>query len=235
VAVDPASGAVYVVDTGNNRVEKLNAAGVYQSEFGSTGSGTGQFASSGEVAVDPSSGAVYVADSGNNRVERFGPLPRLTIALAGSGHGRVAGAGVACPGRCARAYAPGASTSLSATPVAGSAFTGWSGACGGTGACQLTMGAARAVTARFAKIVRATITKAKINAGKHKASFSFKASGAGGFQCALVKPATKAKPHFTGCHSPKAYKQLTPGKYSFRVRALFGRTKGPAAKRSFTI
>jgi Divergent InlB B-repeat domain len=125
------------------------------------------------------------------------------------------------------------------TPAAGSAFAGWSGACSGTGACHLIMGAAHSVMARFVEIVRATITKAKIHAHKHKASFSFSASGASGFQCALVKRAkkhhTQPKPHFTGCHSPKAYKQLKPGKYSFQVRGLFGRTTGPAATKSFKI
>jgi hypothetical protein len=39
---------------------------------------------------------------------------------------------------------------LTATPGTGSTFTGWSGACTGTGACSITIGAAAVVTASFA-------------------------------------------------------------------------------------
>jgi hypothetical protein len=38
---------------------------------------------------------------------------------------------------------------LTATPASGSTFTGWSGACSGTGACVVTMNAAVSVTAQF--------------------------------------------------------------------------------------
>jgi hypothetical protein len=38
---------------------------------------------------------------------------------------------------------------LTAAPAAGSAFNGWSGACSGTGTCQVTMSQAQAVTATF--------------------------------------------------------------------------------------
>jgi hypothetical protein len=45
---------------------------------------------------------------------------------------------------------------LTATPVGGSALTGWSGGgCSGTGACQVTMDQARAVTATFTKLTGA--------------------------------------------------------------------------------
>jgi beta-lactam-binding protein with PASTA domain len=39
---------------------------------------------------------------------------------------------------------------LTATPAAGSTFAGWSGACAGTGLCNLTMSADQTVTATFA-------------------------------------------------------------------------------------
>ena len=65
-----AQGDIYVTDTTNNRVEKLDSAGKYLSQFGSAGSGNGQFSSPNGVAVG-AKGDVYVADSGNRRIERF--------------------------------------------------------------------------------------------------------------------------------------------------------------------
>jgi len=38
---------------------------------------------------------------------------------------------------------------LTATPAAGSAFSGWSGACSGAGSCTLTIGSATTATATF--------------------------------------------------------------------------------------
>jgi hypothetical protein len=49
-------------------------------------------------------------------------------------------------------FNPGDTVTLSATPDAGSIFSGWSGACTGSGDCHLTMGAARNVTATFTHI-----------------------------------------------------------------------------------
>ena len=75
------------------------------------------------------------------------------------------------------------------------------------------------------------ITKAKISSKHHTAKFSFKAIGtATGFQCALVKPS------FSACRSPKTYKHLKPGKYTFEVRAFNAAGAEPTpAKKSFRI
>lgn len=72
VAVDPATGAVYVSDDLNNRVQKFSSTGTYWAQFGSAGSGSGQLAGPWGLAVDPSSGDLYVVDGSNNRVEKFG-------------------------------------------------------------------------------------------------------------------------------------------------------------------
>ncbi|MBU6370663.1 MAG: SMP-30/gluconolactonase/LRE family protein [Patescibacteria group bacterium] len=71
-AVDPSSGNVYVMDTGNHRVEKFNSSGTYLSQFGSSGNGgNGQFFTMYRgIAVD-SSGNVYVADNVYARIEKF--------------------------------------------------------------------------------------------------------------------------------------------------------------------
>jgi hypothetical protein len=70
----------------------------------------------------------------------------------------------------------------------------------------------------------AKITRAKIGSQHGAAIFSFKAIGsATGFQCALVtrrEHHKQPKPHFSSCKSPKTYKHLKSGKYTFEVRAL---------------
>jgi DNA-binding beta-propeller fold protein YncE len=45
---------VYVADLGNNRVEIFNSKGTYLSQFGSKGTGNGQFYGPYGVAIDPS-------------------------------------------------------------------------------------------------------------------------------------------------------------------------------------
>jgi DNA-binding beta-propeller fold protein YncE len=53
-------GNVYVVDTGNNRIQKLNATdGKFITKWGSSGSGPGQFVIPTGIAVDLKTGSVY--------------------------------------------------------------------------------------------------------------------------------------------------------------------------------
>ncbi len=75
----------------------------------------------------------------------------LSVTLAGTGSGNVTSvpAGINCAGDCSEAYASGTPVTLTATSTAGSTFTGWSGACSGTGSCALTMDVAKSVTATF--------------------------------------------------------------------------------------
>ena len=68
VAVDPASGNVYV-PTGAS-VRKYTSTGTLLTEWGTAGSGNGEFQDISGVAVD-SSGNVYVADAGNGRIQTF--------------------------------------------------------------------------------------------------------------------------------------------------------------------
>jgi hypothetical protein len=55
-----------------------------------------------------------------------------------------------CPGLCNAAYPSGLPVTLTAIPNQGNIFTGWSGACTGTGSCTVTMSADHSVTATFA-------------------------------------------------------------------------------------
>jgi DNA-binding beta-propeller fold protein YncE len=114
IALHPATGQVYVSDQGNTRIQRVDAAGVYETqtsippgalglgirnstgqvyittssidtvqrydtdlafqlEWGSMGSGNGQFVVSFGIAVNQANGQVYVADRDNNRIQRFDP------------------------------------------------------------------------------------------------------------------------------------------------------------------
>ena len=75
----------------------------------------------------------------------------LKVTKSGTGKGTVTSspAGISCGSVCAKAFPQGTLVSLSATPYTGSAFAGWSGACTGTGACQVTLDSAQSVAASF--------------------------------------------------------------------------------------
>jgi uncharacterized repeat protein (TIGR02543 family) len=59
-------------------------------------------------------------------------------------------AGINCGSDCSETYDNNTVVTLTASASTGSTFTGWSGACtNSTGTCQVTMTAARSVTANF--------------------------------------------------------------------------------------
>ncbi len=63
-------GIVYVLDTGNSRIEEFTAEGAYVATFGSVGTGNGELEHPTAMAVGLK-GELFVADTGNNRVEEF--------------------------------------------------------------------------------------------------------------------------------------------------------------------
>ncbi|MDD5559066.1 choice-of-anchor tandem repeat GloVer-containing protein [Candidatus Methylomirabilis sp.] len=90
----------------------------------------------------------------------------LTVTKAGTGSGTVTSspAGISCGTTCATTFANGATVTLTATPATGSTFAGWSGACTGTGACSVTLDAAKSVTATF-NVLSFTLTVTKTGTG----------------------------------------------------------------------
>ena len=66
ITVDYASGLVYVVDTKNCRVQKLDQFGAFRGAWGTKGSGEGQF--NGPTGIAGTYGVFYVVDSGNSRI-----------------------------------------------------------------------------------------------------------------------------------------------------------------------
>ena len=91
VAVAP-GGGLYVVDSGNSRIQRFMADGAFVNAWGSPGPGIGQFSSPNGIAVAPD-GSVYVADSANSRIQRFTADGSFISAWGsvGSGNGQFIG------------------------------------------------------------------------------------------------------------------------------------------------
>ncbi len=94
------------------------------------------------------------------------PIYMLSVSKTGSGAGTMTSspAGINCGTACAADYDGNTIVALTPVPAIGSSFTGWSGACTGTGTCNLTMNAAKFVSANFA-LNTYYLTVAKSGAG----------------------------------------------------------------------
>jgi lysyl endopeptidase len=136
-------------------------------EGGSSGSPLFQTVGSSHYLV----GQLYGGDSscsnttGSNYYGRFdkaynaalstwlnpGASVSLSVTKLGNGSGTVGSSpdGISCGTSCTAPFATGSSVILTATPAAGSTFTGWGGVCSGTSTCTLTMDATKAATATF--------------------------------------------------------------------------------------
>ena len=79
------------------------------------------------------------------------PNQTLTVSKAGTGSGTVTSspAGINCGTACSYAYTYNTVVTLTPAPKPMSIFSGWSGACTGTGSCKVTMSTAKSVTATF--------------------------------------------------------------------------------------
>jgi hypothetical protein len=90
------------------------------------------------------------------------PTFTLNVSGSGDGNGKVTSqaglapainctvtAGTAVSGSCSGTYPQGTAVTLTAVAASNHTFAGWSGDCGGTGTCALSMTASRAVAAGF--------------------------------------------------------------------------------------
>ena len=84
----------------------------------------------------------------------FVALRTLTVSVVGTGTVTSSPPGISCPADCTEDYLDGTPVALTATPAPGFQFVGWSGACTGTGPCNVTMTQNRSVTATFEAVVQ---------------------------------------------------------------------------------
>lgn len=76
-------GNVYIVDTGNDRVQKFDSEGGYILGWGSSGKGEGEFNRPWGITIDKE-GCVYIADWGNNRVQKFDSEGKYLMCFQGN-------------------------------------------------------------------------------------------------------------------------------------------------------
>ena len=104
-------------------------------------------------------------------VELVDTVQPVDVTVQGPGRVTSAPAGISCPTDCTESYPIGTSVTLTATPTGKASFTGWSGACTGTGPCTVALTEARAVVAAFLdpanpQGVKHKLTIARAGAGK---------------------------------------------------------------------
>ncbi|GAA3970285.1 beta strand repeat-containing protein [Hymenobacter antarcticus] len=95
-----------------------------------------------------------------NITATFTALPQFTLGIS------LVGSGTVTPSPNQATYSSGATVSLTATPAAGFAFSGWSGdATGTTNPLSVTMNANKAITATFAALPQYTLGVTVIGSG----------------------------------------------------------------------
>ena len=168
LAVDAASGTLYVSERrlltpDGARVLRGTPSGTGYTwdAIATEGAAAGQVVDPGNLALSADGRTLLVADAGNSRILRFdapGVQPPVTqvlnVTVAGITLGAVTSvpAGISCATDCIQHYGAGRQVTLTAAPLPGNVFSGWSGDCapaGSTPSCTLTLDAARSAGATF--------------------------------------------------------------------------------------
>jgi phospholipase C len=119
---------------------EIPGTGFTFSGWGGACSGTGTCSTSVTAATSVTAG--FTANATNYS---------LTVQLTGGGTGTVTStpSGINCPTTCSASFAANTQVALTEVPGTGFTFSGWGGACSGTGACSVTGNASASVTANF--------------------------------------------------------------------------------------
>lgn len=168
----------------------------------------------------------------------------LTVSRIGTGAGSVTSSpvGISCGYDCAQAYEPGTLVTLTAHAATSSKFAGWSGACSGTGNCQVTMSQARSVSAAFKRRTTTTLSTVKtpqrlVSSGRvspahpgHRVTVTLLKKKSGSFvRLAVKRPLLSSASHYSAWFT-------RPSGRTCRIVARFADADhvGSVASRTFT-
>ena len=196
------------------------------------------------TALDGAATAIWVQyGDANGVVESIStarPSPLLRVNRTGTGRVTSTPAGIDCGTDCAENYPSFTKVTLTATPVAGSTFTGWSGACSGTGSCEVTMLEATSVTAAFGKPrlanLKITPKSKKVRRGK-KATFKVRVKNTGDATARKLKLCVKGpkkQVKVPKCRKPGNLAAGRSKTVGFKVKVKNSAKKGRRAKLTFT-
>jgi uncharacterized repeat protein (TIGR02543 family) len=142
--------ALTVTAPTNGTITGTNCAtGTYTSgtSVSCTATPSGGYSFSGWSGACAGTGTCSLALNANSTIAAtFAPVT-YSLAVTAPAHGTISGTNCT-----AGSYAGGTAVSCTAAPSTGYSFTGWSGACTGTGACSFTLSANSTVTASFSAI-----------------------------------------------------------------------------------
>ena len=116
----------------------------------------GYFFSSWSGACSGSETCTVTMDAAKTVGANFTAIPAgysvLSVTKTGLGSVTSNPVGINCSGTCNAVFANGTAVTLTASPVTGYYFSGWTGACSGQGACTLTLNSNQSTTATFLQI-----------------------------------------------------------------------------------
>jgi hypothetical protein len=136
-------------------VIQLIAAAVQGSHFvGWTGACSGVSECQVELSSDKTATATFDKDQIQPPTPARPPLPAPFLRVARSGAGKVMSdvQGIDCGQNCLASFLAAGPVTLTATADTGFSFTGWGGACSGTGTCVVAMTSETVVTAVFERL-----------------------------------------------------------------------------------
>ena len=87
IAINKQLDEIYVSNRKLSKIMRFDFSGTPLGEWGSQGSGNGQFHMTGGIAVDEGRNVIYVVDTGNNRVQKFDLSGAHLLTFGGSGSG----------------------------------------------------------------------------------------------------------------------------------------------------
>ncbi len=120
------------------------------------------------------------------RIPISAPTFPLTVTHTDGGTVGSSPAGINCGPVCTSNFTEGTQVTLTAYPATGFNFTGWGGACSGTGACVVTMDGAKDVSAQFAELPKFPLTVTRAATG-------IVTSTPGGIDCGAKRTACRGE------------------------------------------